>query len=175
MNDCLDEAVRKDVQHPRRIYRTVGMKRVMLYFGSFNPIHKGHTALAEYVLGSVSATRPFSSYRPRSPYKQAGNWLPSWTVSRWPRSPAPILEIPGKHQAFGRRVPASETFIYNRYAPLPRRELRVGGAVLDPDGQRPDRAPRGMEGVRTNPRIPGLRLPAARCREERFRRDGSRR
>ena len=26
------------------------MKRMMLYFGSFNPVHKGHTALAEYVL-----------------------------------------------------------------------------------------------------------------------------
>ena len=25
------------------------MKRVMLYFGSFNPVHKGHIALAEYV------------------------------------------------------------------------------------------------------------------------------
>ena len=26
------------------------MKRVMLYFGSFNPVHKGHIALAEYVV-----------------------------------------------------------------------------------------------------------------------------
>ncbi|MDE6070555.1 MAG: hypothetical protein K2F92_06805, partial [Alistipes sp.] len=26
------------------------MKRTMLYFGSFNPVHKGHIALAEYVL-----------------------------------------------------------------------------------------------------------------------------
>ena len=26
------------------------MKRVMLYFGSFNPIHKGHIALAEYAV-----------------------------------------------------------------------------------------------------------------------------
>ena len=27
------------------------MKRVMLYFGSFNPVHRGHIALAEYVVG----------------------------------------------------------------------------------------------------------------------------
>ena len=26
------------------------MKRVMLYFGSFNPVHKGHIALAEHVI-----------------------------------------------------------------------------------------------------------------------------
>ena len=26
------------------------MKRMMLYFGSFNPVHKGNTALAESVL-----------------------------------------------------------------------------------------------------------------------------
>ena len=27
------------------------MKRIMLYFGSFNPVHRGHIALAEYVVG----------------------------------------------------------------------------------------------------------------------------
>ena len=28
----------------------MGKKRMMLYFGSFNPVHRGHIALAEYAV-----------------------------------------------------------------------------------------------------------------------------
>lgn len=31
----------------------------MLYFGSFNPIHKGHIALAEYAIEKDSATKSY--------------------------------------------------------------------------------------------------------------------
>lgn len=45
-------------------------KRVMLYFGSFNPIHKGHTALAEYVIEKKLCDETVLIVSPQSPYKQ---------------------------------------------------------------------------------------------------------
>ena len=52
------------------------MKRVMLYFGSFNPIHKGHTALAEYVLDSGLCDEVVLVVSPRSPYKEEADLAP---------------------------------------------------------------------------------------------------
>lgn len=46
------------------------MKREMLYFGSFNPIHKGHIALAEYVLEQGLCDEVALIVSPRSPFKQ---------------------------------------------------------------------------------------------------------
>lgn len=46
------------------------MKRVMLYFGSFNPIHKGHIALAEYVVERNLCDEAVLIVSPQSPYKQ---------------------------------------------------------------------------------------------------------
>lgn len=46
------------------------MKREMLYFGSFNPIHKGHIALAEYVLDRGLCDEVALIVSPQSPYKQ---------------------------------------------------------------------------------------------------------
>lgn len=48
------------------------MKRMMLYFGSFNPIHNGHTALAEYVLGQDLCDEVALVVSPQSPFKQSG-------------------------------------------------------------------------------------------------------
>ena len=48
----------------------------MLYFGSFNPIHKGHIALAEYAIEKglcdevvlvVSPQNPLKPFRPLNP------------------------------------------------------------------------------------------------------------
>ena len=47
------------------------MKRVMLYFGSFNPIHKGHIALAEYAVEKGLCDELVLVVSPQSPYKQA--------------------------------------------------------------------------------------------------------
>lgn len=51
-------------------------KRMMLYFGSFNPVHKGHTALAEYVVERGLCDEVALVVSPRSPYKEAGMLAP---------------------------------------------------------------------------------------------------
>ena len=52
------------------------MKREMLYFGSFNPIHKGHIALAEYVLDEGLCDEVVLIVSPQSPYKQQQELAP---------------------------------------------------------------------------------------------------
>ena len=52
------------------------MKRVMLYFGSFNPVHKGHMALAEYAVERGLCDELVLVVSPRSPYKQAAELAP---------------------------------------------------------------------------------------------------
>ena len=45
-------------------------KRMMLYFGSFDPVHRGHIALAEYVVEHDLADEAVLVVSPQSPYKQ---------------------------------------------------------------------------------------------------------
>lgn len=52
------------------------MKRVMLYFGSFNPVHKGHIALAEYVIERGLCDEAVLVVSPQSPYKEAAELAP---------------------------------------------------------------------------------------------------
>lgn len=52
------------------------MRHVMLYFGSFNPIHRGHIALAEYVLDRSLCDEVVLVVSPQSPYKQARELAP---------------------------------------------------------------------------------------------------
>lgn len=52
------------------------MKRVMLYFGSFNPIHKGHIALAEYAVEKGLCDELVLVVSPQSPYKQTEELAP---------------------------------------------------------------------------------------------------
>ena len=52
------------------------MKREMLYFGSFNPIHKGHIALAEHVLDAGLCDEVAMIVSPQSPYKQEEELAP---------------------------------------------------------------------------------------------------
>lgn len=51
----------------------MGRKRMILYFGSFNPIHKGHTALAEYAVDRALGDEVAMIVSPQNPFKQ------SWT------------------------------------------------------------------------------------------------
>lgn len=52
------------------------MQRVMLYFGSFNPIHNGHIALAEYVIEQGLCDLVTLIISPQSPYKTASELAP---------------------------------------------------------------------------------------------------
>lgn len=55
------------------------MKRAMLYFGSFNPIHKGHVALAEHVLDKGLCDNVALIVSPHNPTKDEGSLLPEFT------------------------------------------------------------------------------------------------
>ncbi len=51
-------------------------KRMMLYFGSFNPVHNGHIALAEYVVEQDLCDEAVLVVSPQSPYKTAAGLAP---------------------------------------------------------------------------------------------------
>ena len=44
--------------------------RVVLYFGSFNPVHRGHIALAEYVISDGFADQAVMIVSPQNPHKE---------------------------------------------------------------------------------------------------------
>ena len=52
------------------------MKRILLYFGSFNPIHKGHIALAEYVVERGLCDSVVLIVSPRNPLKESDELMP---------------------------------------------------------------------------------------------------
>ena len=52
------------------------MKRMLLYFGSFNPVHKGHIALAEYAMEHGLADETALIISPQSPYKSDAELAP---------------------------------------------------------------------------------------------------
>lgn len=46
-------------------------KHILLYFGSFNPVHKAHIAIAEYAIGKGLADEVVLIVSPRNPLKDA--------------------------------------------------------------------------------------------------------
>lgn len=54
------------------------MKRVMLYFGSFNPVHNGHIALAEYVVERGFCDELIMIVSPQNPLKQSTELAPDF-------------------------------------------------------------------------------------------------
>ena len=55
------------------------MKRVVLYFGSFNPIHKGHIALAEWVVEQRLCDELIFIVSPQNPFKEQEGLAPEFS------------------------------------------------------------------------------------------------
>ena len=55
------------------------MKKVALYFGSFNPIHKGHIALAEWVVEQRLCDELIFIVSPQNPLKSATELAPEFS------------------------------------------------------------------------------------------------
>jgi nicotinate-nucleotide adenylyltransferase len=61
------------------------MRHVALYFGSFNPIHNGHIALATSVLHQTDAVEVWMVVSPQSPFKKEQvmmDPIDRWTIAR---------------------------------------------------------------------------------------------
>lgn len=76
------------------------MKHVILYFGSFNPIHNGHIALAEYVLQQQLGDEVALIVSPLNPFKPAADLAPE--MERFE-----MAEAACKGSAFPDRIRAS--------------------------------------------------------------------
>ena len=50
--------------------------KIGLFFGSFNPIHKGHTLLAQYLLSHTDLEQIWLVVSPNNPLKEPGSLLP---------------------------------------------------------------------------------------------------
>ena len=55
------------------------MKKVLLYFGSFNPIHKGHIALAEWVVEQDLCDELIFIVSPQNPLKSSTELAPEFS------------------------------------------------------------------------------------------------
>lgn len=55
------------------------MKRVALYFGSFNPIHRGHIALAEWVVEQGLCDELIFIVSPQNPFKEQQGLAPEFS------------------------------------------------------------------------------------------------
>ena len=56
-------------------------RRMVLYFGSFNPIHRGHIALAEYAIKHNLGDEVAMIISPRNPFKQS--WMQAAETARY--------------------------------------------------------------------------------------------
>lgn len=72
----------------------------MLYFGSFNPVHRGHLALAEYVLRQGLCDSVALVVSPHNPTKEEGSLLPE--LARFE-----MAEIACRESAFPEAIQAS--------------------------------------------------------------------
>lgn len=55
------------------------MKKVLLYFGSFNPVHLGHIALAEYAIEKGIAEQVILIVSPQNPHKESAELAPEFS------------------------------------------------------------------------------------------------
>ena len=69
-------------------------RRMILYFGSFNPVHKGHIAMAEHVMDKDLGDEVAMIVSPQNPFKAEWMQAPRWIVWRWSSGRAAIRAIP---------------------------------------------------------------------------------
>ena len=55
------------------------MRSILLYFGSFNPIHKGHIALAEWVVEQGLCDELIFIVSPQNPFKEQEGLVPEFS------------------------------------------------------------------------------------------------
>ena len=55
------------------------MRSILLYFGSFNPIHKGHIALAEWVVEQGLCDELIFIVSPQNPFKEQSGLAPEFS------------------------------------------------------------------------------------------------
>ena len=72
VNDSIERAVGEIA----RIVAPFMASRIMLYFGSFNPPHRGHIAIAEYALDRGLADMVVMVVSPQNPFKEADGLAP---------------------------------------------------------------------------------------------------
>ncbi len=72
----VNDRVERAVDETARIVAPFISERIMLYFGSFNPVHRGHIAIAEYVLDRGLADMVVMVVSPQNPFKQAEGLAP---------------------------------------------------------------------------------------------------
>ncbi len=53
-------------------------KKIALYFGSFNPIHNGHLAIANYIVEYSNLDELWFVISPQNPFKQKSSLLPDY-------------------------------------------------------------------------------------------------
>lgn len=75
-------------------------QRMMLYFGSFNPIHRGHIALAEYAVEHNLCDVVAMIISPQNPFKQ--NWTLAQEMDRYS-----MVEIACSESRFPERIQPS--------------------------------------------------------------------
>ncbi len=75
-------------------------QRMMLYFGSFNPIHRGHIALAEYAIEHNLCDTVAMIITPQNPFKQ--NWTLAQEMDRYA-----MVEIACKESRFPEQIQPS--------------------------------------------------------------------
>lgn len=68
------------------------MKRIALYFGSFNPIHHGHLMIAQDVINSGAFDEMWLVISPHNPLKSAADLLP--IEKRWAMCEAALIPFP---------------------------------------------------------------------------------
>jgi guanylate kinase len=72
----VNDTVERATDEIARIVAPFTSSRIMLYFGSFNPPHRGHIAIAEYAIDRGLADMVVMVVSPQNPFKQADGLAP---------------------------------------------------------------------------------------------------